>query len=93
MTGARSAALYLAWLLATRVAGGARMSGPPPLRAENLTLAYDAHVVTRGLAVEIPEGGFTAIVGPERLRQVDAAAGARADAQAARRARCCSTAR
>ena len=40
------------------------MSGPPPLRAENLTLAYDAHVVTRGLAVEIPEGGFTAIVGP-----------------------------
>ncbi len=40
------------------------MSGPSPLRAENLTLAYDGHVVTRGLAVEIPEGGFTAIVGP-----------------------------
>jgi iron complex transport system ATP-binding protein len=34
------------------------------LRAEAVTLAYDARVVARGLTVEIPEGGFTAIVGP-----------------------------
>ena len=35
-----------------------------PLRAESVTLAYDARVVTEGLSVDIPEGGFTAIVGP-----------------------------
>ena len=35
-----------------------------PLRAEGVTLAYDARVVAEGLTVEIPEGGFTAIVGP-----------------------------
>jgi iron complex transport system ATP-binding protein len=34
------------------------------LRAENLTLAYDKRVVAEGLDVEIPDGGFTAIVGP-----------------------------
>ena len=35
-----------------------------PLRAESVTLAYDARVVAEGLSVDIPEGGFTAIVGP-----------------------------
>ncbi len=35
-----------------------------PLRAESVTLAYDARVVAEGLTVAIPEGGFTAIVGP-----------------------------
>lgn len=35
-----------------------------PLRAESVTLAYDARVVAEGLTVDIPEGGFTAIVGP-----------------------------
>lgn len=35
-----------------------------PLRADGVTLAYDGHVVTRDLSVDIPAGGFTAIVGP-----------------------------
>ena len=35
-----------------------------PLRADAVTLAYDARVVAEGLTVDIPEGGFTAIVGP-----------------------------
>jgi len=35
-----------------------------PLRAQDLTLAYDGNVVARDLTVSIPEGGFTAIVGP-----------------------------
>jgi iron complex transport system ATP-binding protein len=34
------------------------------LRGHELTLAYDKHVVTRNLSVEIADGGFTAIVGP-----------------------------
>jgi iron complex transport system ATP-binding protein len=34
------------------------------LRGTELTLAYDGNVVTRGLSVAIPDGGFTAIVGP-----------------------------
>jgi iron complex transport system ATP-binding protein len=34
------------------------------LRADNVTLAYDGHVVVRELSVTVPEGGFTAIVGP-----------------------------
>ena len=34
------------------------------LKAENLTLAYDKRVVAEGLDVEIPDRGFTAIVGP-----------------------------
>jgi iron complex transport system ATP-binding protein len=36
----------------------------PPLEAREVTLAYDAAVVARDLSVAIPEGGFTAIVGP-----------------------------
>jgi iron complex transport system ATP-binding protein len=42
---------------------GTRMSSAP-LRAQDVTLAYDARVVAEGLTVDIPEGGFTAIVGP-----------------------------
>jgi iron-siderophore transport system ATP-binding protein len=34
------------------------------LHAHNVTLAYDKRVVAEGLDVEIPEGGFTAIVCP-----------------------------
>jgi iron complex transport system ATP-binding protein len=43
---------------------GAGMSSPAPLRAQAVTLAYDARVVAQNLTVDIPEGGFTAIVGP-----------------------------
>jgi iron complex transport system ATP-binding protein len=35
-----------------------------PLRAQDVTLAYDGRVVARGLSVAVPAGGFTAIVGP-----------------------------
>jgi len=35
-----------------------------PLHAQDVTLAYDKRVVAEGLDVAIPEGGFTAIVGP-----------------------------
>jgi iron complex transport system ATP-binding protein len=35
-----------------------------PLRAQDVTLAYDGRVVAHGLSVDVPEGGFTAIVGP-----------------------------
>jgi iron complex transport system ATP-binding protein len=34
------------------------------LRAEGLTLAYEQRVVAEGLGVEIPDGSFTVIVGP-----------------------------
>ena len=34
------------------------------LRANAVTLAYDRRVVVENLSVEIPDGGFTAIVGP-----------------------------
>jgi iron complex transport system ATP-binding protein len=34
------------------------------LRAEGLTLAYDQKVVAEGLSVQIPDGSFTVIVGP-----------------------------
>ncbi|MEU8001346.1 ABC transporter ATP-binding protein [Catellatospora sp. NPDC049111] len=34
------------------------------LRAENLTLAYDRRVVARDLSVQIADGSFTVIVGP-----------------------------
>ncbi|MFA1543128.1 ATP-binding cassette domain-containing protein [Actinomadura monticuli] len=34
------------------------------LRAEDLTLAYEKRVVAEGLGVEIPDGSFTVIVGP-----------------------------
>jgi iron complex transport system ATP-binding protein len=35
-----------------------------PLQAHDVTLAYDGNVVARELSMAIPEGGFTAIVGP-----------------------------
>lgn len=38
--------------------GTARLSG------QDLTLAYERRVISRGLSVEIPTGGFTVIVGP-----------------------------
>ncbi|MBB5956878.1 iron complex transport system ATP-binding protein [Saccharothrix tamanrassetensis] len=34
------------------------------LRAEDLTLAYDERLVAAGLDVEVPDGSFTVIVGP-----------------------------
>jgi ABC-type cobalamin/Fe3+-siderophores transport system ATPase subunit len=34
------------------------------LRADQLTLAYDQRVISRGLDAEIPDGSFTVIVGP-----------------------------
>jgi iron-siderophore transport system ATP-binding protein len=44
----------------------ARMTAGPdaPLRAQDVTLAYDGDVVARGLSVDVPGRGFTAIVGP-----------------------------
>jgi iron complex transport system ATP-binding protein len=42
---------------------GTRMSRPP-LQAQDVTLAYDRLVVAERLDVDIPEQGFTAIVGP-----------------------------
>jgi iron complex transport system ATP-binding protein len=44
------------------VAGRERVS--PRLQASGLTLAYDQRVVCEGLDVEIPDGAFTVIVGP-----------------------------
>lgn len=37
---------------------------PPRLHAESLTLAYDRRVISEELTVEIPDGSFTVIVGP-----------------------------
>ncbi len=34
------------------------------LQAEGLTLAYDARTVSEGLSVEVPDGSFTVIIGP-----------------------------
>jgi iron complex transport system ATP-binding protein len=39
-------------------------TAPPPLNAENVTLAYDKHVVAEHLDVRIEQGEFVAIVGP-----------------------------
>lgn len=39
-------------------------SPSPRLRGENLTLAYDQRVVSRGLEVAVPDRSFTVIVGP-----------------------------
>jgi iron complex transport system ATP-binding protein len=39
-------------------------SGPVRLAAERVTLAYDDHVVVRDLDLQLTEGSFTAIVGP-----------------------------
>ena len=37
---------------------------PPPLKASDVTLAYEKHVVAEHLDVRIEAGEFTAIVGP-----------------------------
>ncbi|MBM6621711.1 ABC transporter ATP-binding protein [Micrococcaceae bacterium RIT802] len=37
---------------------------PPRLHAESLTLAYDRRVISEDLTVDIPDGSFTVIVGP-----------------------------
>lgn len=37
---------------------------PPRLHGEKLTLGYGNHVVAQGLTVAIPDGEFTAIIGP-----------------------------
>ncbi|MBB4953720.1 iron complex transport system ATP-binding protein [Agrobacterium vitis] len=37
---------------------------PDRLRADTVTLRYDARTISTGLSVAIPDGGFTAIVGP-----------------------------
>lgn len=37
---------------------------PPRLHGEKLTLGYGSHVVADGLTVAIPDGKFTAIIGP-----------------------------
>jgi iron complex transport system ATP-binding protein len=45
-------------------ADGAGAEAMSRLRAEQLTLAYDRRTVTTDLAVSIPDGSFTVIVGP-----------------------------
>ena len=52
------------------------------LRAEDVTIGYDKRVISEHLDVEIPDGGFTVIVGSQCLRQVDASACAVPVAQA-----------
>ncbi len=51
-----------------RVAGSAGPGSVSPpgdrLRARDLTLAYDHRVIADGLSVDIPDEGFTVIVGP-----------------------------
>lgn len=37
---------------------------PQRLHAENVTLRYEARVISEGLSLTIPDGGFTVIVGP-----------------------------
>ncbi|WP_435929419.1 iron-enterobactin ABC transporter ATP-binding protein [Dryocola sp. BD613] len=41
-----------------------QISTPPRLHGEQLTLGYGNHVVADGLTVAIPDGKFTAIIGP-----------------------------
>ena len=36
----------------------------PVLQAHQVTLAYDRHVVARDVSLDVPVGGFTAIIGP-----------------------------
>lgn len=39
-------------------------TSPAPLRAEGITMAYDKRVVGRDLTVDLPDGEFTVIIGP-----------------------------
>lgn len=41
-----------------------QISPPPRLHGEKLTLGYGKHIVAEGLTVAIPDGKFTAIIGP-----------------------------
>lgn len=41
-----------------------QLSLPPRLHGDELTLGYGTHVVAEGLTVAIPNGKFTAIIGP-----------------------------
>ena len=41
-----------------------QLSLPPRLHGDELTLGYGTHVVAEGLTVAIPDGKFTAIIGP-----------------------------
>ncbi|WP_156366334.1 ABC transporter ATP-binding protein [Microbacterium sp. No. 7] len=48
---------------------GPRADGGPrraesPLRAEGVTLSYDRRVIAEDLSVDVPEGSFTVIIGP-----------------------------
>ena len=58
MTGAVGG-IYLCWLSLDRMA--AQLTR---LRADDLQLAYDQRVVVEQLGLEIPDGSFTVIVGP-----------------------------
>ena len=39
-------------------------TAPARLRAEDITIGYDRHTISRDLSVRIPDGSFTVIVGP-----------------------------
>ena len=54
--------VYLIWLLTREWRRGA--DERPACTGDELTLAYDQRVVSEGLDVAIPDGSFTAIVGP-----------------------------
>lgn len=49
---------------ATRADAAGQASGTSRLSARGLRLAYDRRVVVDGLSIDIPDGGFTVIVGP-----------------------------
>lgn len=40
------------------------VSGKARLRAENITIGYDKRIISEALSVDIPDGEFTVIVGP-----------------------------
>jgi iron complex transport system ATP-binding protein len=50
--------------LLTPAIGAGAVSGQVRLAAERVSLAYDEHVVVRELDLELTDGSFTAIVGP-----------------------------
>jgi len=46
------------------ITGGRRPDRPDRLRAEGVTIGYDARVISTGLSVDIPDNEFTVIIGP-----------------------------
>ncbi|SHM09942.1 ABC transporter ATP-binding protein [Roseibium suaedae] len=42
----------------------ANPTGPAPLRGENITLSYEKRQIAENLSLEIADGSFTAIIGP-----------------------------